>query len=50
VWLLDLDLALKGDASRGLRARLALERLFCTMGRGRGPANRRPADRRGART
>ena len=34
VWLLDLDLALKGEASRGLRARLALERLFCKMTRG----------------
>lgn len=33
LWLLDLDLALKGDASRGLRARLALERLFCKMAR-----------------
>ncbi|MGB8852536.1 MAG: DNA polymerase III subunit delta [Pirellulales bacterium] len=33
IWLFDLDLALKGDASRGLRARLALERLFCKMGR-----------------
>ncbi len=33
VWLLDLDRALKGDASRGLRARLALERLFCKMSR-----------------
>lgn len=33
VWLLDLDRALKGDASRGLRARLALERLFCKMAR-----------------
>ena len=31
LWLLDLDRALKGDASRGLRARLALERLFCKM-------------------
>ena len=31
--LLDLDLALKSDASRGLRARLALERLFCKMSR-----------------
>lgn len=38
VWLLDLDLALKGDASRGLRARLALERLFCKMARGTAPA------------
>jgi len=33
IWLRDLDLALKGDASRGLRARLALERLFCKMTR-----------------
>lgn len=31
VWLRDLDLALKGEASRGLRARLAVERLFCKM-------------------
>lgn len=31
--LLELDLSLKSDASRGLRARLALERLFCKMGR-----------------
>jgi len=48
LWLLDLDLALKGDASRGLRARLALERLFCTMARrddaaGRGPTGARTA-------
>lgn len=41
VWLLDLDRALKGDASRGLRARLALERLFCKMARP--PADRGPA-------
>jgi DNA polymerase-3 subunit delta len=40
VWLLDLDLALKGDASRGLRARLALERLFCKMGRTAEPSAR----------
>lgn len=33
VWLRDLDLALKGEASRGLRSRLALERLFCRMTR-----------------
>jgi DNA polymerase III subunit delta len=39
-WLLDLDLALKGEASRGLRARLALERLFCKMTRGGDPAGR----------
>jgi len=53
VWLLELDLALKGEASRGLRARLALERLFCKMSRGvdaggRGPAStapRQPGDR-----
>lgn len=32
IWLRDLDLALKGEASRGLRSRLALERLFCRMG------------------
>ncbi|MFM9058795.1 MAG: DNA polymerase III subunit delta [Planctomycetaceae bacterium] len=48
VWLLDLDRALKGDASRGLRARLALERLFCKMARDAGPAGRggRPAGAR----
>jgi DNA polymerase III delta subunit len=40
VWLLDLDRSLKGDASRGLRARLALERLFCKMARE--PGDRRP--------
>ncbi len=33
IWLRDLDLALKGEASRGLRARLAVERLFCRMAR-----------------
>ncbi|MFM7245338.1 MAG: DNA polymerase III subunit delta, partial [Planctomycetaceae bacterium] len=33
-WLLDSERALKGEASRGLRARLALERLFCKMARG----------------
>jgi len=33
VGLLELDLSLKSDASRGLRARLALERLFCKMSR-----------------
>jgi hypothetical protein len=47
IWLLDLDRALKGDASRGLRARLALERLFCKMAR-RDEASRstRPGARR----
>ena len=33
LWLRDLDLALKGEASRGLRSRLAVERLFCKMAR-----------------
>lgn len=43
LWLLDLDLALKGDAARGLRARLALERLFCKMAREpQATARRRP--------
>jgi len=46
IWLLDLDRALKGDASRGLRARLALERLFCKMAR-RDDSSRPP--RSGAR-
>jgi hypothetical protein len=53
MWLLDLDLALKGEASRGLRARLALERLFCKMARGGESAGRgsSPASRpSGART
>lgn len=45
VWLLDLDLALKGEASRGLRARLALERLFCKMTRGGATTASRPAPR-----
>jgi DNA polymerase III delta subunit len=31
LWLLELDRSLKGEASRGLRARLALERFFCKM-------------------
>lgn len=38
VTLLELDLSLKSDASRGLRARLALERLFCKMSRQAAPA------------
>ncbi len=38
--LLDVDLALKGEASRGLRARLALERLFCKMSRQAAPQPR----------
>ena len=37
IGLLDLDLSLKSDASRGLRARLALERLFCKMSRQAAP-------------
>lgn len=36
--LADLDRALKGEASRGLRARLALERLVCMMAREAPPA------------
>ena len=39
----ELDLALKGEASRGLRARLALERLFCKMSRGVEAGGRGPA-------
>jgi len=35
--LLELDRELKGDASRGIRARLALERLFCRMSRQMAP-------------
>ena len=31
IWLLETDRDLKGDASRGLRARLAIERLICKM-------------------
>jgi DNA polymerase-3 subunit delta len=53
VWLLELDLALKGEASRGLRARLALERLFCKMARGGAAAGRgpeRPSRPTGARS
>ncbi len=49
VWLLDLDRALKGEASRGLRARLALERLFCKMARDAAPSGRGTARPRGAR-
>lgn len=47
VGLLDLDLSLKSDASRGLRARLALERLFCKMSRQAAPSS--PTKTRGAR-
>ena len=46
--LLALDLSLKGDASRGLRARLALERLFCMMSRQAAPSPPPPTSR-GAR-
>ena len=45
-WLLRTDRALKGEASRGLRAQLALERLFCKMvprsGEPDRPASSRP--------
>ena len=45
--LLELDLSLKSDASRGLRARLALERLFCKMSRQAAPpAPSRPSGAR----
>jgi DNA polymerase-3 subunit delta len=37
VTLLELDRDLKGDASRGMRARLALERLFCKMSKQAAP-------------
>ncbi|MFN7813093.1 MAG: hypothetical protein ACK5SI_10590, partial [Planctomycetia bacterium] len=48
LWLADLDRQLKGDASRGLRARLAVERFFCMMtrrpdGEATGPRGPRPA-------
>jgi len=44
--LLELDRSLKGDASRGLRARLALERLFCMMSKQAAPPDpRRPGAR-----
>lgn len=45
-WLLELDASLKGDASRGLRARLALERLFCKMS---GPGGRQAVRPQGSR-
>jgi DNA polymerase III delta subunit len=41
IWLRDLDLSLKGEASRGLRARLAVERLFCKMARQQDRRDRR---------
>ncbi|MBM4021466.1 MAG: hypothetical protein FJ284_04340 [Planctomycetes bacterium] len=43
IWLRDLDLALKGEASRGLRARLAIERLFCRLARQADRQTERPA-------
>lgn len=49
VWLFDLDRSLKSDASRGLRARLALERLFCKMATQTGDRERPPAKPRGER-
>jgi DNA polymerase-3 subunit delta len=45
--LADLDRSLKGDASRGLRARLALERLICMMAR-QSPGSDAPAGRPGS--
>ena len=41
VWLLELDRSLKAEASRGLRARLAIERFFCKMSGA--PTGTRPA-------
>ena len=41
--LAELDRSLKGDASRGLRARLALERLICMMARQSPVAGQPPA-------
>jgi hypothetical protein len=49
VWLLQLDRSLKSDASRGLRARLALERLFCKMAVQTGDRERTPGKTRGVR-
>jgi DNA polymerase-3 subunit delta len=49
IWLLDLDRSLKSDASRGLRARLALERLFCKMARQQGDRKGPPAASPGVR-
>jgi DNA polymerase III delta subunit len=49
VWLLQLDRSLKSDASRGLRARLALERLFCKMAVQTGDRERTPGKPRGVR-
>ena len=49
VWLLRLDRSLKGDASRGLRARLALERLFCKMAGQTGDRAKAPGKPRGVR-
>lgn len=47
-WLLELDRSLKAEASRGLRARLALERFFCKMNGpagGTAPSASRPGGR-----
>lgn len=44
IWLRDLDLALKGESSRGLRSRLAVERLFCRLSDQAAPT--RPGRRR----
>jgi len=49
-WLLATDRALKGDASRGLRSRLALERLICKMKADNTTARPAATDRRTPRT
>lgn len=45
-WLLQTDRSLKGDASRGLRSRLALERLICKMDGEKMPPRQAGADAR----
>jgi len=44
-WLAEVDRSLKAEASRGLRARLALERFFCMMAGPAGAAGGRPGPR-----
>jgi DNA polymerase-3 subunit delta len=48
-WLMAVDRSLKGDASRGLRARLALERLICKMRSEQASQTASAADSRGRR-
>jgi DNA polymerase III delta subunit len=46
VVLLEVDRALKAEASRGVRARLAIERLFCMLARRTDPVDSRPIPRK----